>query len=87
MNRIKLNDIKSTEIDADNLVVVSTDLRDCISPKYSWLDEEMWVIDCLFKDDEQIVLKYDYLDSESHDKDFERLASLEHVNNQYVNAV
>ena len=87
MNIIKLNDIKSTELDTTNLIAVSTDLRDCISPKYSWLYEEMWIIDCLFKDDEQIVLKYDYRDLEAHDKDFERLASLKHVNNQYVNAL
>ena len=28
MNIIKLNDLKSTEIDADNLVAVGTDMRE-----------------------------------------------------------
>jgi len=77
MNIIKLNDLKSTELDTANLLAVGTDMREFIN-NLSLL-EERWVIDCEFKDDDPIALQYDYSDLASCEKDFELLANLEHV--------
>lgn len=77
MNRIKLKDIKSTEIDTTNLLAVSTDLREFIN-KLNLL-EKRWVIDCELKNDDPVALQYDYSDLASCNKDFEVLANLEHV--------
>lgn len=77
MNRIKLNDIKSTEINADNLLAVGTDMREFIN-KLNLL-EKRWVIDCELKNADPIALQYDYSDLASCKKDFELLANLEHV--------
>ena len=77
MNIIKLNDLKSTEIDADNLVAVGTDMREFIN-KFNWL-EERWVIDCELKNGEHIALQYDYTALSDCKKDFKLLANLEHV--------
>ena len=77
MNRIKLNDIKSTELVTDNLLAVATDMREFIH-KLNLL-EKRWVIDCELKNDDFVALQYDYSDLASCRKDFELLANLEHV--------
>lgn len=77
MNIIKLNDLTSTEINADNLLAVATDMREFIH-KLNLL-EKRWVIDCKLKNDDHIALQYDYSDLASCKKDFELLANLEHV--------
>jgi len=71
MNKIQLNDIKSTEIDADNLLAVGTDMREFIN-KLNLL-EERWVIDCELKNDDPIALQYNYSDLASCNDDLARL--------------
>jgi hypothetical protein len=77
MNRIKLNDLKSTEIHTANLLAVATDMREFINDLS--LLEKRWVIDCELKNDDPVALQYNYSDLASCKKDFELLANLEHV--------